>query len=93
MPFSKFEFLAAWLFRETVAPYILLQGHLTHHVVWRNRKYLVKWGGEVERVPEAGDELEVNEKEKECRTDNNGVTIQRGNKKMAEVLQNVAVTS
>ncbi|KAK3740830.1 hypothetical protein RRG08_042814 [Elysia crispata] len=91
LPFSKFEFLAAWLFRETMAPYILLQGHMTHHVTWRNRKYRVKWGGEVERISEPGDELE--EKVEKYQTDSDNVTVQRSSKKMVEILNSVAVTS
>ncbi|GFR97179.1 ceramide glucosyltransferase [Elysia marginata] len=91
LPFSKFEFLAAWLFRETMAPYIILKGHMTHHVVWRDRKYRVKWGGEVERIPLPGDD--VQEKKEECKKASSSVTVQRSGKKMMEVLNSVAVTS
>ncbi|XP_059169261.1 ceramide glucosyltransferase-B-like [Physella acuta] len=47
MPFSKFEYVVAWLLREFLSPYIILMGHLKDHVVWRNRRYKIKWGGKV----------------------------------------------
>ncbi|RUS90165.1 hypothetical protein EGW08_002044 [Elysia chlorotica] len=91
LPFSKFEFLAAWLFRETMAPYILIQGHMTTHVMWRDRKYRVKWGGEVERIPELGETIE--DKVEKFSADSGNVATQRSSKKMVEVLNCVAVTS
>ncbi|GFO27640.1 ceramide glucosyltransferase [Plakobranchus ocellatus] len=90
LPFSKFEFLAAWLFREFTAPYILLQGHMTHHVVWRNRKYRVKWGGEVERIPEPGEEKLLQQQQKAREGDD--VTL-LADKRVVQALQTVAVTS
>jgi ceramide glucosyltransferase len=48
LPFSKFEFLIAWLLREILSPYIIIISHLQDHVVWRNNKYKLKWGGKVE---------------------------------------------
>ncbi|CAL1543959.1 unnamed protein product [Lymnaea stagnalis] len=48
LPFSKFEFVVAWLLREFLSPYILLMGHLKDHVVWRNQKYKIQWGGIVQ---------------------------------------------
>ncbi|CAG5118758.1 unnamed protein product, partial [Candidula unifasciata] len=48
LPFSKFEFLVAWLFREVLSPYIILRCHLQDHVIWRNNKYQLHWGGQVE---------------------------------------------
>ncbi|KAK6967262.1 ceramide glucosyltransferase-B [Biomphalaria glabrata] len=47
LPFSKFEFLVAWLMRELLSPYIILSAHLQNHVVWRNQKYKLHWGGKV----------------------------------------------
>lgn len=91
LPFSKFEFLAAWLFREMMAPYIILQGHMTHYVVWRNRKYHVKWGGEVERIPEPGDD--DTDKLIEFHKEKEKITAQRSSKKVLEVLNTVVVTS
>ncbi|XP_005106100.2 ceramide glucosyltransferase-B [Aplysia californica] len=48
LPFSKFEFVVAWLMREVLSPYIILVSHLNDHVVWRNKKYRIRWGGKVE---------------------------------------------
>ncbi|BFZ04769.1 hypothetical protein BsWGS_07808 [Bradybaena similaris] len=48
LPFSKYEFLVAWMFREVLSPYIILSCHLQNHVVWRNSKYKLHWGGQVE---------------------------------------------
>jgi ceramide glucosyltransferase len=48
LPFSKFEFLVAWLLRELLSPYVLLNSHRNRNVTWRNRKYRLKWGGLVE---------------------------------------------
>ncbi|KAK7087963.1 ceramide glucosyltransferase-like [Littorina saxatilis] len=52
LPFSKFEFLVAWLLRETLSPYLLLTSHRNTNVTWRNKKYRLRWGGVVEE-PEA----------------------------------------
>ncbi|BFZ18636.1 hypothetical protein BsWGS_21675 [Bradybaena similaris] len=48
LPFSKFEFLVAWLLREMLSPYIILLSHLQDHVMWRNSKYKLRWGGKIE---------------------------------------------
>ncbi|KAH9525732.1 hypothetical protein Btru_002222 [Bulinus truncatus] len=47
LPFSKFEFVVAWLMREFLSPYIILSAHLKDHVVWRNQRYKLHWGGKV----------------------------------------------
>ena len=38
----------AWLLREVMSPYIILLSHLNSHVMWRNKKYRIKWGGLVD---------------------------------------------
>ena len=48
LPFSKFEYVVAWLLREVMSPYIILLSHLNSHVMWRNKKYRIKWGGLVD---------------------------------------------
>lgn len=47
---SKFEFLVAWLLRESMAFYLTLKAHSNSKIVWRNRKYRVRWGGLAEEV-------------------------------------------
>ncbi|XP_064612082.1 ceramide glucosyltransferase-like [Liolophura sinensis] len=47
---SKFEFLVAWLLRESMALYLTMRAHSTSKIVWRNRKYRVRWGGLAEEV-------------------------------------------
>lgn len=48
LPFSKFEFLVAWLLRELLSPYMLFSCHRNRTVTWRNKKYRLKWGGLVD---------------------------------------------
>ncbi|XP_025090290.1 ceramide glucosyltransferase-like [Pomacea canaliculata] len=48
LPFSKFEFLVAWLLRETLSPYVLFNCHKNQTVTWRSKKYRLKWGGLVD---------------------------------------------
>ena len=48
LPFSKFEFLVAWLLRELLSPYVLFTCHRNQTVTWRNKKYRLKWGGMVD---------------------------------------------
>ncbi|KAK7465908.1 hypothetical protein BaRGS_00037518 [Batillaria attramentaria] len=48
LPFSKFEFLVAWLLREILSPYVLFTSHRNQTVAWRNKKYKLKWGGVID---------------------------------------------
>ncbi|XP_060583307.1 ceramide glucosyltransferase-B-like [Ruditapes philippinarum] len=50
LPFSKFEFLCAWLFRECTSSYLSLKGHFSSAIVWRHRKYRLRWGGTIEEI-------------------------------------------
>jgi len=50
VPFSKFDFVAAWLFRESTSLYTMLKAHSQRQLTWRNRKYILKWGGVGEDV-------------------------------------------
>lgn len=48
LPFSKFEFLVAWILREVLAIWLTIQSHKTSIVHWRHKKYRVLWGGTIE---------------------------------------------
>jgi len=48
LPFSKFEYVVAWMMRELLSPYIIATGHINNEVVWRTKRYKLKWGGRVE---------------------------------------------
>lgn len=50
IPFSKFDFVACWLFRESTSLYTMLKAHCQRQLTWRNRKYILKWGGVGEDV-------------------------------------------
>ncbi|XP_052799673.1 ceramide glucosyltransferase-B-like [Mya arenaria] len=50
LPFTKFDFLCAWLLRECTTFYLTLKSHMTSVIVWRHRKYRLKWGGTIEEI-------------------------------------------
>ncbi|KAL5017616.1 hypothetical protein ScPMuIL_007205 [Solemya velum] len=50
LPFSKFEFVSAWLLRELCTIYVMLQVQMGGAVTWRNKNYHIYWGGKVEEV-------------------------------------------
>ncbi|KAK3599100.1 hypothetical protein CHS0354_024439 [Potamilus streckersoni] len=50
LPFSKSEFLVAWLLRECASFYLSMRCHGTSLVVWRHRKYRLRWGGTIEEI-------------------------------------------
>lgn len=50
VPFSKFDYVAGWLFRESTSFYTMLKAHTQRQLTWRNRKYILKWGGVGEDV-------------------------------------------
>ncbi|CAI9724017.1 ceramide glucosyltransferase-like [Octopus vulgaris] len=50
LPMSKFEFLVCWLLREVMTLYLTIQSHRDWTIVWRNRKYRVRWGGIAEEI-------------------------------------------
>jgi ceramide glucosyltransferase len=45
LPFSKFEYVLGWVFREATSFYIMLRAHAQRHLTWRNRKYILHWEG------------------------------------------------
>ena len=50
LPFSKFEFVVAWLLRGTLAIFMTFQSHRNRGIKWRHKKYKVHWGGKIEEV-------------------------------------------
>ncbi|XP_064624290.1 ceramide glucosyltransferase-like [Lineus longissimus] len=52
LPFSKFDFLVAWLFREIASPYLLIKSQISNKIHWRHRSYVVRWGGYLEELHE-----------------------------------------
>merc|ERR1712209_172760 len=50
LPFSKFEFLVMWLFRECGAPYLFLHALLHPAIRWRTHEFRLQWGGRAEPV-------------------------------------------
>lgn len=50
LPFSKFEFLVAWILREVLSIWMTIQSHKTSIVQWRHKKYRVLWGGTIEEL-------------------------------------------
>ena len=53
LPFNKFEYVVAWLYRESICVYLFLKAACNPTVKWRNGKYRLKWGGLAEFVPDA----------------------------------------
>jgi len=51
LPFSKFEFLVMWLFRECGAPYLFLHAISHPSIRWRTMEFRLNWGGKAELVP------------------------------------------
>ena len=45
-PFSKFEFVIGWLFREFSGPYLFCNALWNPAIRWRTRVYKLAWGGE-----------------------------------------------
>ncbi|KAJ8306131.1 hypothetical protein KUTeg_016676 [Tegillarca granosa] len=50
LPFSKFEFVVAWLFNELTYIGIIMRSHWNSTIVWRNRHFKLRWGGVVEEL-------------------------------------------
>jgi ceramide glucosyltransferase len=50
MPFTKFEFVLGWLFREVTAPFLFLHAVFSPQIQWRQGCYKLKWGGQVEEI-------------------------------------------
>ena len=59
LPFSKFEFLVMWMFRECGAPYLYLHALLHPAIRWRHLTFRLRWGGRAEAVPREGKEQQV----------------------------------
>ena len=50
LPFSKFEFVCGWLFRECTTFFILIKAHMEPVITWRSRQYYVRAGAIGEEV-------------------------------------------
>ncbi|KAJ1525825.1 hypothetical protein ONE63_009026 [Megalurothrips usitatus] len=48
LPFSKFEFVLGWLFREFTGLPLFLHALKDPHIKWRSRSYRLRWGGVAE---------------------------------------------
>lgn len=52
LPFSKFEYLIAWFYRESICIYLFLKAAVDPTVKWRNGKYRLLYGGLAEEIIE-----------------------------------------
>jgi ABC-type antimicrobial peptide transport system permease subunit len=52
LPFSKFDYVLAWIYRETICIYLFLKAASDNTVKWRDGKYRLKWGGLAEEIVE-----------------------------------------
>ncbi|XP_045482619.1 ceramide glucosyltransferase-B [Harmonia axyridis] len=50
LPFNKFDFLVAWLFRECSGPYLFLHAIIYPDIQWRNRVFKLAWGGVAQEI-------------------------------------------
>ena len=50
IPFSKFEFICGWLFRECTTFYVMLKAYLEPVIVWRTHTYYIKPGAIGEEI-------------------------------------------
>lgn len=52
LPFTKFEYVLAWFYRETICLYLFIKAATNPTVKWRDGKYRLKWGGLAEEIIE-----------------------------------------
>lgn len=52
LPFSRMDFVLAWIASELCRMYAYFVVHLTSDVHWRQRKFKVRWGGQLVEVKE-----------------------------------------
>ncbi|XP_050314068.1 ceramide glucosyltransferase [Anthonomus grandis grandis] len=50
LPFSKFDFIVGWLFRECTGPYLFILAVFDPSIRWRNRCFKLSWGGIAQEV-------------------------------------------
>ncbi|CAG9759458.1 unnamed protein product [Ceutorhynchus assimilis] len=50
LPFSKFEFIIGWLFRECKGPCLFISAAFDPSIQWRNRSFKLAWGGIAQEV-------------------------------------------
>lgn len=56
-PFSKFEYVTGWLFRELTSVSLMVRAHCSRALVWRNRRYVLRRGGLGEELRSHGRQL------------------------------------
>jgi len=50
LPFTKFEYVLAWLLRELMTPFIFIHALSFPNIRWREGYYRLEWGGRVEKL-------------------------------------------
>jgi len=45
LPFSKFDFVVGWLFREWTGLFLFVRALMEPQIQWRSRWYKLRWGG------------------------------------------------
>lgn len=50
LPFSKFDYVISWFYRESICLYLFVKAASNPTVKWRDGKYLLKWGGLAEEI-------------------------------------------
>lgn len=59
VPFSKFEYVTGWLFRELTSISLMIRAHCSRVLTWRNRRYLLRRGGIGEELKQHSQQLFV----------------------------------
>lgn len=71
LPFTKFEYVVSWIYRESICFYLFLQAAIDPTVQWRHGKYRLKWGGLAEEVSVASNnKVTTNNEQKEDKNSN-----------------------
>lgn len=50
LPFTKYEYIIAWLYRESICFYLFVKAASNPNVKWREGKYKLKWGSRAEKI-------------------------------------------
>jgi hypothetical protein len=50
LPFTKYEYIIAWLYRESVCFYLFIKAASNPNVKWREGKYRLKWGSRADKI-------------------------------------------
>ena len=72
LPFSKFEYIIAWLYRELICFYLFLKAAANPTVKWRDGVYRLKWGGLAEEIkPTLTAKAKISAKDSSLKNGNN----------------------